>query len=183
MITKRDEAALEFIEKFRVAKTSAISSLFYPSVRVAQIRLATLCGHGVLKREHDTYGPEFIYYIKKPANLRHALLLSDFYVAFSLRVEIRNFAIEPEVLGIRPDALTAYIEGGKPQVAFVEIEISNKGFDIGKYERLKQSGEYRKSFPMFPRLIVVTDKKVPQSPLDIVIIPTDLSTIKKPPPG
>lgn len=42
----------------------------------------------------------------------------------------------------------------------MEVELSNKGLDINKYKKLYLSGEYKNYFPIFPLIIVVSNKRI-----------------------
>ncbi|WP_427340768.1 hypothetical protein [Caloranaerobacter sp. DY30410] len=180
MITKRDREVINFIKKFKVATTSTIAELFYPSLRVAQRRLMTLVSHRELKRERYYINQEYMYYIKKPKQLRHRLLLTDFYREIhKLGFEIEYFDNEVIIDDIRPDGLLAYRYQNKAYIAFVEVEISNKGLNISKYKKLLKTGKYKKYFPVFPIIIAITDHKIPiQQDLVIIQVKEDLSNIK-----
>lgn len=179
MVTKRDLQVVEFLEKFHIATTSTIETLFYPSNRVARNRLNALVDAKMVKRDRAGISCEYEYYIRRPAQYRHSLLLTDLYREMHRRTELYKFIKEPKIGDIRPDALAGYKANGVAEVAFVEIEISHKGLDIEKYERLYYSGEYRKYFVDFPKLIVVSDRKVPKSnKFDITVIDTEFKNLK-----
>jgi hypothetical protein len=178
MITKRDEKCIEFVKQFKCAKTSTLAELFYPSLMVARKRLSMMNKQNVLNREKLLY-LEYVYFIKRSNQFKHHMLLADFYCQLNKVAEIHNFAVEPIFDNIRPDALVLFTIKGtnKKQLALVEIELSNKGANIGKYELMKSDGSYKNWFPLFPKIIFVTDKKVPDSSLDVKIIATDFSNI------
>jgi len=157
MITRRDWQVLDFLKDYRAAYTSTLTKLFYPSEQVATRRLTALVEMGEVKRERGHVSLQYAYYIKKPAQLRHALALTTFYADFAARYEVRHFAREPTIGSIRPDALIGYIDGGRECVAFVEVELSNKGLDHKKYALFEQS-ECKQHFGKMPKIIVVTDK-------------------------
>jgi hypothetical protein len=148
---------VDFLNDYRAAHTSTLIQLFYPSVAVGCRRLSALVEAGEIKRERGNVSIQYAYYIKRPAQLRHALALTDFYAAFSLRYEIKHFAREPTIGNIRPDAMIGYMDGPQEIVEFVEVELSNKGLNLGKYITFEQL-ERQKYFEVRPRLIVVTDK-------------------------
>ncbi len=179
MITKRDKAVLDFIEKFRVASTSTLEVLFYPSPRVAQRRLSVLVDHGELNRDRDHFTYEYLYYIKKPRQLRHALLLTDLYREMvKVGIEIVNFDNEVTLEDIRADGLVAYRLNEKNFIAFAEIQISNTPLDIDKYLKFLRSDKYKNYFPVFPLIIAVTNKKVSQTrDIKIIVVKEDFSNI------
>lgn len=170
MITDRDKKVLEFLRKFHVARTSTIEKLFYPSGRVARRRLAELHAHGEIKRERDGPGAEYIWYIKRPKQFLHNLMLTDFYRELAQKHQVTDFIKEPTICGIRPDALIRY----NGNVAFVEVEVSHKTLDIGKYEQLAKSGEYKKYFHVLPPVILISERKAPRSHLVSVIKASDI---------
>jgi hypothetical protein len=181
VITKRDEKVIDFISSFHCARSQTISKLFFDNkLRQTQQRLSTLYNHKVVNRERLFYNKEFVYFTKKSSQLRHFLILSDFYATLRDIADIHNFAIEPtNIEGIRPDAITLFTikDTNKKQLAFLEIELSNKGVNISKYERLKMSGDYKKYFTLFPLVIFVTNKKIPKTDLSVLVINTDLTDI------
>lgn len=180
MVTRRDETVLEFLYKFKAANTKTIATLFYPSLRVTQKRMMALSKHNLVVREKLIYNNEYVYYLKKTSQLRHNVFLSTFYCKLKQISTIHYFYVEPEISNIRPDALIAFtLNGGNQiQIAFLEIELSNKGINIAKFERLYTSGDYKKHFPKFPKLIIITNKKIPKTDLDITIVDLDMKDIK-----
>ena len=169
MITKRDAQAIKYTEQYKVARTSTLA-MFYPSYRVAARRLTAIAEAGELKRERDGWSNEYIYYLKKPKQMRHALTVTDFYREFAKQAEIVKFVLEPELGGIRPDAAIGFTVGGKSRLALLEVELSNKGFDAEKYARF----DWQKHFPLKPEIYIVTDKNVPKLDYKTLKIGTNL---------
>lgn len=157
MIMKRDAQVIKFVEQYKAARTSTLV-MFYPSYQVAARRLSAIVEAGELRRERDGWNGEYIYYIKKPKQLRHALTVTDFYRELSKQAEIKKFIVEPALGNIRPDAVIGFVQGGQSKLALLEVELSNKGFDADKYSRF----DWQRHFPVKPDLFVVTDKKVPK---------------------
>jgi len=55
---------------------------------------------------------------------------------------------------------------------FAEVQLCNSPVDIAKYERLYYSRNWK--WPAFPRIVVITDKKVVNnSRLTVKVIPTN----------
>jgi predicted DNA-binding transcriptional regulator len=181
MITKRDLEVIKFIEQFKVARTSTIQELFYPSLRVAQRRLKIITERGFLKRDQAIINQEYIYYVKKPKQLLHSILLTDFYREIhKLGFEIEYFDNEVAIEDIRPDGLLAYRYKDKAYISFVEVEISNKGLDIDKYKKLYATGKYKAYFPIFPLTIVITNQSIDtEQEFKIITIREDLTDISK----
>lgn len=180
IVTERDNQVILFIEKFKIATTSTISGLFYPSLRVAQHRLKLLYENKLLKRDRDPFTGQYYYYNKKPIQIRHSLLLTNFYREINKLVDVKLFENEfTHFEGIRPDGFLAVeFSNKKKEIYFVETEISNKP-DIEKYEELYKSNQWKSVFPKFPKLIFVTDKTVGESKLfDVIKIGENLKDIK-----
>lgn len=180
IVTERDKKVIAFIEDFKIATTKTINELFYPSLRVAQHRLKLLSENKLLKRDKDHYTRQYYYYIRKPQQIRHSILLTNFYREVNKLAVIKHFENEfTHFDGIRPDGFMALeFPDGRKEIYFVETEISNKP-DVEKYEELFKSNKWKEVFPKFPKIIFVTDKKVKESELFSVIkISEDLKDIK-----
>lgn len=164
MITTRDIEVLEFLETYKVANTSTMQELFFPSLSACQKRLKFLFDEKRLNRLRDNINNEYVYYYKKcPKQLKHSLLVTDFYRELHKHATNINFKIEPTLGNIRPDAVVAYIHNNKKKLILLEIEISNKGFDYEKYDKFYSTGLYREFFPIMPTVFAVGDniKKIP----------------------
>lgn len=171
MITKRDAQVINFISDYKVARTSTIASLFYTSYQVAARRLVALVSSGELQRERDGWSAEYVYYIKKPKQIRHALTVTDFYCALSKQTKIAKFIIEPKLGNVRPDAVVGFSVNGINRLALLEVELSNKGFDSAKYARF----DWQKYFPVRPELFIITTHKPPTiADYNSMVINTDL---------
>jgi hypothetical protein len=157
MITQRDIQVVDFLETYKAATSSTLIQLFYPSVSVGCRRLTALTTAGAVKRERGNVSIQYIYYIKRPAQLRHCVALTTFYAGFCKQYKVVHFKKEPTIGNIRPDAMIGYIDNDVEAVAFVEVELSNKGIDIAKYKAFEQLG-CKKYFDTMPKIIVVTDK-------------------------
>lgn len=180
IVKERDKNVLEFISTFHVAKTMTLAELFYPSLRYAQHRLKQMYDNKLLKRDRDHFTSQYYYYIKKPKQLRHRLIVTDFYLALNRIATIEKFTPEFTVFeGIRPDAFIAYIYKGKPNIAFLEVELSNNGFDIWKYEKLYKSDIWKKYFPVFPTIIGITNKSISKTFLSVIQINEDMENLKE----
>lgn len=173
MLTKRDAKVIDFLEEFKVASSDTLQELFFPSQRVAQRRLAEIVEAGYCNRSRDGFGSSYIYFLKKPKQLRHSLILTDFYREANKIVEIKKFRKEPTLGDIKPDACFGYESNGIKRLACVEVELSNKGFDAEKYNAF----DWKPYFPVEPELIIVTDKKLPPVKLKTSVIDTELTNI------
>ena len=173
MITKRDSQVINFLNQYKIARTSTLEFLFYPSYQVAARRLSAITKSEEIKRERDGWSSDYIYYIKKPKQIRHSLMVTDFYREFSKLVEIKKFIIEPNLGSIRPDAIIGFIKEDQSRLVLLEVELSHKGFDAQKYDKW----DWQKYFPIKPDIIIITDYKIPQLDYKTHIINTDLKDI------
>lgn len=159
MLTTRDMQIIEFLNDYKIASTSTIAELFFPSIEACYKRLQVLVRNKAVKRIRDSINNEYLYYHKKiPRQLKHALLVTDFYRELHKKSEVFSFKIEPTLDNIRPDAIFAYRYMSKNYLGLLEVEISNKGFDYGKYERFYSSECYKNHFPVMPTVFVVGNK-------------------------
>lgn len=179
IVTDRDRKVIDFLNTFKVATTDTIQELFYPSLRVAQKRLKLMYENKLLKRTRDNFTSQYCYYIKKPKQMRHCLLLTDFYREMNRLTDIELFEKEITIDNIRPDGLIAYKYKKKGFIACIEVQISNEPLDVEKYEKLFKSGKYKKYFPVFPLVYAITDRKILYTELKIIRVNEDMSNLKE----
>lgn len=196
MITSKDRKVIDFIEKFKIATTDTMAELFYhnkedaeinpglTNIKTAQRRLRIICEANLLKREREHFTAQYYYYIKKPVQLRHSLILTNFYRELHKIAEIKYFECEYICDNVRADGLVAYILKGINYVAFVEVQIANTPLDIGKYEVLYKSGNYKNYYPLnklrtFPQLVAITNKSIPESNIKIIKVNEDIDNIRE----
>lgn len=161
MITSRDLEVVDFLNEYKVASTSTIQELFFPSLLTCQKRLKILSDEKRIKRIRDNINNQYIYFTKNHKQLRHSLLVTDFYRELHKRTsEVLAFKIEPVLGDIRPDAVMGYKINGKGYLGLLEIEISNKGFKADKYNDFFDGG-FKKYFPSCPYIFVVTKQEIP----------------------
>lgn len=189
-MTDRDKRIENFLKKFKVARTSTLYELFFKgvSMRYCYKRLQELSEdkRKILQRDREHIDWEYYYWIPKhkpkESHLRHRLLVTDFYREMSkLPLTIDKFKNELNIEDLRCDGLIQYIDSrGDKYVNFLEVDISNTKIDkvIEKYIKLYRSGNYHIG-DTFPRLILVTDKKVPEvKQFGVIKIKEDLSNIE-----
>jgi hypothetical protein len=172
MITRRDQEVISFLQSFKAAKTSTVCQLFYGSYRVCARRLCKMTQESTIKRERDGWSAEYVYFIKRPKQMRHALLLTDFYRELHKIADIKRFIPEPTLGSVRPDAAVGFIHNGKSRLALVEVEVSNKGFDRKKYDAF----DWAKYFPVEPEVIVISDRKA-ETRFKTTVLNTSLTNI------
>lgn len=176
ILTKRDEEIINFLNEFKCATTTTISELFFNgSKRPTTRRLKHLREHGFIKSSQEYVSIEQVHYInKKPKQIKHTTICSSFYSLFNQENNIVKSRIEFKIGNVRSDLLIVTEE---PKIYLIEI-CNTKAFDLNKYINLKRSMEWKKYFPVFPDIIVVSDKKVNKSN-ELNIIEYDLNLNKK----
>ncbi|MPM09427.1 hypothetical protein SDC9_55744 [bioreactor metagenome] len=158
ILTERDNQIIEFLTQYKCATTSTISDLFFNgSRRPTTRRLKHLKEHGFIKSSQEYVSIEQVHYInKKPTQLKHSCICSEFACKMKLENNIIKEKVEFKLCNIRADLL---LITDQPKIYFVEI-CNTKPFDVNKYIRLKKSMEWKKVFPVFPDIIVISNKKV-----------------------
>lgn len=180
VITNRDKEIIEFLKDFKVATTTTISNLFFnSSIRPCQRRLKYLNEHGHIKSYQENVITEKIHYIKrKPTNLQHALILSEFIAKLKLNnIELIKYKVPYKLNNIIADAFIAVRVQNENRIYFVEVE-NTKKFNLDKYEKLYYSRSWKDIFPVFPGIIVITNLKVNKNNyMNITDIKLDLSNL------
>lgn len=177
MLTRRDLDILNFLEDYKIASTTTLTALFFPSLSSCQKRLRILTDNNRIKRARLTMNHDYIYYIKKPHKVMHDLLVTEFYRELHNHSKILNFVVEKAIGRIRPDAIFAWLDGQNTRLGLLEVEISHKGFDYEKYELFYNSRAYKEFFPVMPSIYVIgRNIKLPAATkIKYVTIKTDLS--------
>ena len=181
ILTDRDKEIIQFLKDFKVATTTTISDLYFnSSLRPCQRRLKYLYEHGYIKSYQENVISEKIHYVKrKPINLKHALILSQFIAQLKINnIEILKYKVPYKISNVIADAFIAIRINSQNYIYFVEVE-NTKKFDLNKYEKLYYSRYWKEMFPIFPGIIVITDKKVDiNRKFEIIEIKLNLSDIK-----
>ena len=180
MLTRRDLDIIDFLEDYKIASTSTLRTLFFPSLSSCQKRLKTLYDNKKVKRARLTMNHDYIYYTKKPSQYMHSLLITEFYRELAKNTEVLSFKVQQKLGKIIPDSIFLYKINERQQIGLLEVEISHKGFDYDKYWEFYKSGEYKKWFPIMPTIYVVCkNAKIPEdTPLRFVKIKTDVSDFR-----
>jgi hypothetical protein len=177
MYTERDQAILDYLEKFRVATTRTLIQLFFTNYRYGAARLTLLARRGDVTRARclgDNY--DYVYYIgRRPKQLLHSLYLTEFHRELSKIARVVKIVPEYVCGNVRADGFVAYEMQGERYIAFVEVQTRNFALDTGKYRQLLLSGDWKAHFPVFPIVIAITDQKI-KAPADykLVHVKTDL---------
>lgn len=123
---------------------------------------------------------EKIHYIKKkPTNIKHALILSEFIGKLKLEdIEILKYKVTYKLENIIADAFIAIKKDNRNYIYFVEVE-NTKQFNLSKYEQLYYNRSWKDIFPVFPGIIVISDRKINKNDIfNIIDIKLDLSNLR-----
>jgi hypothetical protein len=180
MLTRRDLDIINFLEEYRIASTSTLKTLFFPSLSACQKRMKTLNDNSKVKRARMTMNYDYLYYVNKPKKVMHDLLVTEFYNHIIDQSKVLQFRIDKELGKIRPDAIFAFEKNGRQQLGLLEVEISHKGFDYEKYETFYKTAAYKNWFPIMPTVYVVCQNaKIPKdTPIKFIKCNPDLSDLK-----
>lgn len=180
-LTERDMKIKEFLNDVVVADTNTISIIFFNgSKRAAQQRLKLLVDHRYMKcfRE-DILEPNIYYLNKKPSSYKHKIIFSQLIGKLQEQgIEVIKYVTPLKLGDIIADGFIAISVNGENRIYFVEVELT-KYFDLDKYLDLYYSRKYKEKFPIMPRILVITDKKVKtDKKLDITVCKLDLSNLE-----
>ncbi|MCU9808383.1 replication-relaxation family protein [Paraclostridium sp. AKS46] len=181
VLTDRDKEIIQFLKDFKCATTATISNMFFnSSLRPCQRRLKYLCEHGYINSYQENVITEKIHYVgRKPINLKHALILSEFIAKLKINnIEILKYKVPFKIENLIADAFIAIKKDNKNYIYFVEVE-NTKQFNLSKYEQLYYNRAWKDVFPVFPGIIVISDRKVNKNDIfNIIDIKLDLSNFK-----
>lgn len=167
-ITNRDIQIIEFIKEFKVASTTTIARLFFPSLTTAERRLKKLCEAKKLHRNRDDVISEYYYYIKQPTNLKHALVIADVYSQIKMKHHIIKYKREYEIKYrrniIRVDLMMILKIDNRIVPLLIEIDLCKKYKD--KYSEYINSKYYQQMFAVKPEVLVISDR-TPESTIQI----------------
>jgi hypothetical protein len=183
-MNERSKAIINFINEFGATDSLQIQNIFFQtSIKGEPIAYGNQRAQRVLKslwekkfirrtEKEDPITARYIYYVGNKAQLRHRLLVTEFYVRlFCGPGKIREWDNHITIGKIRPDFYCAYQVGNSVFTFFGEIQISANSLNLTKYLKLKD--EWNSELP-FPDLIVVTDRNVKiDKQLKMFVIGTD----------
>lgn len=183
MLSSRDNAIKEFLEDFEIANTGHIKQLFFKdvSLRACQERLKKLAQYKMLKRFREHTDQEYLYCVEVPRQKEHFYIRTQLYFECMKYYEIDQWTNRTQIGNVIPDAYIQLIDHEMCFGLFVEIHRSNNTFNQAKYESLYLSGLWREKFNSFPRVLIVTDKKVTLQPSKIKyrIVDTQFNGLNK----
>lgn len=167
-MTDRDFQIIEFIKEFKAVKASTIARLYFPSLATAERRLKKLCEIKKLHRNRDTIISEYYYYIKRPTNIKHSLVMADVYSLIKTRYPIIKYKREYEIkyrnITLRTDLMMVLKINNKPIPLLIEVDLTKAYKD--KYSDYISKNYYQQKFGVKPEVIVISDR-TPKSKIDI----------------
>ena len=182
VLNDRDEKIIEFLKEYKCANTSTLATIFFNgSKRPCSRRLKNLREHGFINSSQEFVCLEQIHYVgKKPTQLKHSSTLSSFIgLIYKNDIEILKSKVEFKIENVRADLLLVCKINEKTKIYFIEV-CNTKKFDVKKYLKLKESNVWRKVFPVFPEIIVISNKPVDTDPrLNIIEIDLELNNFNK----
>lgn len=170
-MTDRDMKVINFIKEFKMASTSTIARLFFPSKATAEKRLRKLVDNRKLFRTRETILDEYVYYIKRPTNIKHCLMIAEVYSKLMTDSNIqvikckREYEIKFRAKTLRTD-LMAVIRTKDNKLIPILIEIDLTKAYKDKYTEYITSKYYQQKFPTIP-VIVVVSNRTPKSAIEV----------------
>lgn len=185
MIMPRDQQVLDMLSLLNCATLSQIYRMFYADhsqgLTICRRRMKKLYDNKLVKRERNHANTEYVYYLQKNNQFTHSLALTEFYVQLRQLAEIDKFEAEQPYGNIRPDAMAIVGYNGYTHYFFIEVHISNNKFNQDKYLSYYASREWKQCFDVFPKVLILSDKKVDimPSPLKFIQINQNCEDINK----
>lgn len=180
-LQQRDNEIIEFLKNCKCADTFTIHSIFFKDckIRTTQIRLQKLEEAGYIKSFREDILKPKIYYVKnKPKNYKHAIKVSQFIGELHKQnIEILKYKVPYKVGNIIADGLFVIKMNDDVKILFLEVELQ-KYFNLNKYNELYYSRAWKEVFPIFPNIVVVSDKRVDtDKKFNIIKIDTEFKNI------
>lgn len=181
-ITGRDEKIKSFISEVGVCDTKTLHILFFQNttMRNCQKRLKQLVDAKYIKSYRENVISQNVYFIRKPKNIPHKIKFSQLLAEIKQQnIELLKYKCPFKIDDVIADGLIVIKDRGKVKIYFVEAERTKK-LDISKYENLYYSRAWKEAFPVMPRILCITDKKInaDHKVLNIRVCKWDLSDLK-----
>ena len=171
-MTDRDFKIIDFIKEFKCVSTTTIARLYFPSLATAERRLKKLVDNKKLLRARDNIISEYVYYIKKPTNLKHCILIAEVYSKLATNKDIqlikykREYEIKFRAKTLRTDLMAVIrTKDNKLVPILIEIDLTKSYKD--KYTEYITSKHYQQKFPMIPKIICISNR-TPKSSINII---------------
>lgn len=137
MVMERDEAALEWIEKFKMANSKQIAQIAYGGdINITNKRMRRFVKDNLLYKKKDPYNLGYIYsaaQIRSVKQYRHNMLRNELYLKLSEICEIHHVEVQKQYGGLCPDMILTCTYKGKDYGFFFEVETSNNKIITEKY--------------------------------------------------
>lgn len=162
IITERDIKIKEFLKEVSVADTKTISILFFNgSLRRCQQRLKILTDINYIRFFREGIPCQNIFYVgRKPKSWKHKIVFSQLLSELKLQnIEILKYRTPLKICNVIADGFIAINENGINKIYLIEVE-RTKNFNVNKYIDLYYSRKWKDLFPIFPSILVITDKKI-----------------------
>ena len=175
ILTKRDQEIIKFLNDYKCANTSTIANIFFNgSKRPCNRRLKNLKEHGFINSSQEFVCLEMVHYIgRRPLQIIHSTILTNFIgELYKNNIEVLKSKIEFKIDNVRSDLILVCKVDGKTKIFFIEV-CNTKKFDLNKYVKLKINNKWKEYFPIFPSIIVISNKPY-EANKDINIIGMDL---------
>lgn len=170
-MTDRDFKIIDFIKEFKCVSTTTIARLYFPSLATAERRLKKLVDHKKILRTRDNIISEYIYYIKKPTNVKHCYIIAEVYSKLATNKDIqlikykREYEIKYRAKTLRTDLMAVIKSNNKLIPILIEIDLTKSYKD--KYTEYINSKYYQQKFPMIPKIISISNR-TPKSSINII---------------
>lgn len=157
-----DKKILRFMEEHNLGLTiSQAGMLFYQGkwrYDYARIKLKKLWDKKVIRRYTSNYSDELIYYFEKKPSFHDNAVLNIYANFVAAGYKIEHFKSEQQWLDgdIRSDAFIVADNPQEKRIVLVEVDL-NSLTDIGKYERLYETGTLQRRYGVFPMLVILSD--------------------------
>ena len=159
-LTDRDYKVISCIKEYKIAKTSTIERLFFNSKATCEKRLTKLVEIKKLYRYRENILSEYCYYVKRPTNIKHSLLISDIYSRLTTEYKVvkckREYEIKYRNKSIRADLMAVIQLNNKLVPLLFEIDLS-KSYD-NKYTEYISKYYYKQLFPIEPTIVVISNR-------------------------
>lgn len=167
-LTSRDLDIIQFLKEFKIADTKTLQRLYFPSQSSCEKRLTKLADSRKIFRTRESTISIYNYYVSKPTNIKHSLLISDIYSRIATTEKLLKFKREYELKFkkdiLRCDFMAVIQRGGKVVPVIIEIDLT-KAYN-NKYTQYIKSGHYKMLFPIEP-VIVVISNRTPKSDIPV----------------
>ena len=179
-LQQRDNEIIEFLKNCKCADTFTIHNIFFKgALRTTQLRLQKLEEAGYIKSFREDILKPKIYYVKnKPKSYKHAIKVSQFIGELHKQnIEILKYKVPYKIGNIIADGLFVIRVNEDVKILFLEVELQ-KYFNLNKYNELYYSRAWKEVFPVFPKIVVVSDKRVDtDKKFNIIKIDTEFKNI------